>query len=309
VPIDPSLAVLVSDPRNTVRPPPAHVPLDKVRRAADGAMTQGILIEMADVTDAEVACGSHIVPVRHYRPTLDPVLPAILFCHGGGFVWGSIATHDGLCRRLAAMTGAAVISVGYRLSPETVFPGAAEDAFAVLTDLMARPDDHGILSDQVALCGDSAGGAICITVAAMAARAQLPLRHLSLFYPAIDPACDSLSQLAQTDGPVLTQAAMRWFWECYLGGAGPKAEILPMQISELATFPPTTVAVAEYDPLHDEGAAFAARLTDAGVDVALKSYPGLVHGFLSLPVASPVIEAALQDTARRLRQSLTKEAT
>jgi acetyl esterase len=227
VTLDPSLVALVSDPRNTVRPPPAHVPLDKVRWAADAAMAQGAWVDMAAVTDGTVTHGAHAIPVRHYRPTSDAVLPAIVFCHGGGFVWGSIATHDGLCRRLAALTGAAVISVGYRLSPETVCPGAAEDALAVLTDLIARAADHGIASDRVALCGDSAGGAICIAVAAMAARAGLPLRHLALFYPAIDPACDSASQRAQADGPVLTQAAMRWFWSCYLGTGTPATTPAP----------------------------------------------------------------------------------
>ena len=305
MPVDPSLAALMSDPRNTVRPPPAHVSLDKVRHAADAAMAQGNLPQMAAVMDGTVVCGGHEVPIRHYRPTSDATLSAILFCHGGGFVWGSIATHDGLCRRLAVLTGASVISVGYRLSPECVFPGAPEDAFAVLSELVARPAAHGIAPDRIALCGDSAGGAICISVAELARRADLPLRHLALFYPAIDPACDSPSQHAQADGPILTQAAMQWFWDCYLGPQKTEANLLPLRIAALSAFPPTTVAVAEYDPLRDEGAAFAARLAQAGVDATLTNYPGLVHGFLSLPVLSPVIDAALHDTARRLRQSLT----
>ncbi len=157
MPIDPCFTELLEDPRNTVRPPPAHVPMDKVRRAADAAMSQGDASEMAAVRDGVVHLEGRDVPYRHYRPTTAPNLPGILFCHGGGFVWGSIETHDGICRRLAARTGAAVISVGYRLAPETPLPGPVEDAYGVLQDLIAGVDEYGIDADNLALCGDSAG--------------------------------------------------------------------------------------------------------------------------------------------------------
>ena len=198
-----------------------------------------------------------------------------------------------------------MVSKGCRLSPETRAPGAVEDACAVLRDLIARAAHHGIAPGRIALCGDSAGGAICIGAAALAARSGLALRHLALFYPAIDPACDTASQNALADGPVLTRAAMRWFWDQHLGPDPATGGLLPLDVADPSILPPTTVTVAAYDPLRDEGAAFADRLSQAGVDTILSVAPGLVHGFLSLPVSALAIDAALSETARRLRHGLS----
>ncbi|UWQ21800.1 alpha/beta hydrolase [Jannaschia sp. W003] len=301
MPVDPCFDDLLSDPRNTVRPPPAHVPLARVRAAADAAMAQGDAPAMASVRDDAMPCGTHHVPVRHYRPTDAAALPAILFCHGGGFVWGSIETHDGLCRRLAAATGAAVASVGYRLAPETPFPGPVEDARAALRHLAGA---DGIDGGALALCGDSAGAAICASLAKLAPRDGIALRHLALLYPALDPACDTPSQHALADGPLLTRDAMRWFWSAYLGDAEPGDDRLPLHPAGLEHLPPTIIATAEFDPLRDEGAALAERLRALGTDVVLRCVPGMVHGFLSLPAASPVADAAMHEVHARLRTAL-----
>ncbi len=305
MPIDPCFAELLADPRNIVRPPPPHVPMEKVRRAADAAMVQGDAPEMADVSDGTVRLPGRDICFRHYRPNDAAVLPAIFFCHGGGFVWGSIETHDGICRRLAAKTGAAVISVGYRLAPETQFPGPVEDAYGVLREVTSNGGAYGIDPTNTALCGDSAGGGICVSVAKFAARDAIPLRHLALIYPALDPGCDSASQLALAAGPLLTQEAMRWFWSCYLGALQDRAsEFLPLHSAYLESFPPTTIATAEYDPLKDEGGALASRLGVHGIDLASERFLGMIHGFLSLPAASPTTEAAFNFVCARLRASL-----
>ena len=307
MPIDPSFAELLSDPRNTVRPPPAHVPMDKVRRAADSAMTQGDAPALHSVTDGLVSLEGRDIPIRHYRPTSTDRLPAILFCHGGGFVWGSIDTHDGICRRLAARTGAAVISVGYRLAPETRFPGPVEDVFGVLQDLSRNAAAHAIDPRAIALCGDSAGGAICVSVAACAARAGMELRHLGLFYPALDPACNSASQEAFAEGPLLTRAAMEWFWSCYLGNDRPVTDIpLPNDVQDLTILPVVTIVTAEYDPLRDEAAGFFNRLKDAGVPARLSCVSGMIHGFLSLATTSPQREAAFEEMCARLGEALNQ---
>jgi len=198
-----------------------------------------------------------------------------------------------------------VLNIGYRLAPETRFPGPVEDVYGVLRDVVARAGDYGIDPTAVALCGDSAGGSICVSATARALRDGIALRHLALFYPALDPACDTPSQRDLAAGPLLTQAAMRWFWACYLGTADQTdpAAVAPAK-PVLQGFPPTTVATAEFDPLRDEGAAFAARLSDLGNDLQLTCYPGMVHAFLSLPVASEVADAAMRDTSKRLRASL-----
>lgn len=309
MPIDPCFQELLSDPRNTVRPPPPHVPMDKVRRAADAAMAQGVVPQMVQMEDVAVRAAGREVPFRHYRPVVSRTLPAILFCHGGGFVWGSIDTHDGICRRLAAQTGAAVISVGYRLAPETRFPGPVEDARAVLRHIIEDCEALGLDSAAIALCGDSAGGGICVSLAKIAARDGIPLRHLALIYPALDPDCNTASQRDLADGPLLTQAAMRWFWSCYLGSTDAQLDLLPLGAAYLAGLPPTTIATAEYDPLRDEGAGFAERLTALGVEVESTCFAGMIHGFLSLPATSPVMDGAMRYVAHRLGAALRKPSS
>ncbi|SDD53134.1 alpha/beta hydrolase [Ruegeria marina] len=302
MPVDPCFSELLSDPRNTVRPPPAHVPMEKVRQAADRAMAQGESPVMASVRDADFAVEGRAIPVRQYRPIEAERLPAIVFCHGGGFVWGSIETHDGLCRRLAAKTGASVFSVGYRLAPETRFPGPVLDVLGVLGAVHECADGEDIDPDALALCGDSAGGAICVSVAALAAQSGLSLRHLGLFYPALDPSCNTPSQHAFAEGPLLTKSAMEWFWSCYLGPGKPPENVpLPGDLRDLSGLPPTTIATAEFDVLRDEGVHFAKRLTDAGIDTELTCHPGMIHGFLSLPATSHQIDAALDGMCQRLR--------
>lgn len=306
MPIDPCFQELLSDPRNTVRPPPPHVPMDKVRRAADAAMAQGVAPRLARVKDGTARIAGQEILFRHYRPVASPSLPAILFCHGGGFVWGSIDTHDGICRRLAALTGAAVVSVGYRLAPEDRFPAPVEDAYAILRHIATQSAGLGLDSGAIALCGDSAGAAICVSVAKLAARDGIHLCHLALIYPALDPDCNTASQRDLADGPLLTQAAMRWFWSCYLSGTDAQLDLLPLGAAYLDGLPPTTIATAEYDPLRDEGAGFAERLTALGVEVETTCFAGMIHGFLSLPTTSPVMDEAMRYVAHRLGAALRK---
>ena len=175
----------------------------------------------------------------------------------------------------------------------------------MLETLTGRADQHGIDPNAVALCGDSAGCAICVSVAAVAVESGLSLRHLGLFYPALDPACDAASQHAFADGPLLTKAAMEWFWSCYLGPAGSRSTVpLPGDVHDLSGLPQTTIATAEFDVLRDEAACFAKRLADAGVDTEYTCHPGMIHGFLSLSAASPRIDAAFHRMCRRLGAAL-----
>ncbi|GHF74997.1 alpha/beta hydrolase [Seohaeicola zhoushanensis] len=280
--IDPAYLEFLADPRNTVRPPPPHIPLEKVRNAADRAMHQGKIVDLPRVEDHLVDTGTHAVRFRLYHPAKDQVRQVIFFFHGGGFVWGSIDTHDGICRRLAALTDAAVISVDYRLSPETPFPGARDDCLAVIRHALDASDGLGINKAGFALCGDSAGGQIAVsTCAALVAADKLPL-HLALIYPTVDPACNSPSQTEFADGPLLTRAAMRWFWDCYLRGV-PSSEVV-IDDEVFRRFPPTCIVTAENDPLRDEGEMLAARLRGLNIPVEVHRAPGLLHGFLSLAI-------------------------
>lgn len=287
--LHPALAALAADPRNTVRPPPAHVPLAKVRAAADAAMIDPAPPPVARVADATVISDGQPVPLRLYRPVADGVLPVILFAHGGGFVWGSIATHDGICRRLALASGAAVLSVGYRLAPEAPFPAAMRDVVAVVDALPGFAHDWQVQPDRLTFCGDSAGGHVVLTAAmALRARPVCP-RALALIYPAVDPTCSSGSHERFRDGPILSSGGMRWFWDACLGPNRAEAptEASPLR-ADLAGLPRTLIVTAENDVLADEGLALAACLSRHGVSARSWQVPGTVHGFLSLaPEAGP----------------------
>lgn len=305
MPIDPCFTEFLLDPRNAVRPPPADVPMDKVRRAADGAMVRPAAPEMARVDEAMVRLADREIAIRHYRPNHDDTLPLILFAHGGGWVWGSLDTHDAICRELAARTGAATISVAYRLAPENSYPAAPDDVWEVLSDVLAQPDAYGVDPGRFAMAGDSAGGQIATETVARALDAGQRPRHLALFYPALEPACDSASHAEFADGAMLTHEGMRWFWDCYLG-KDRAIELRDLEDATAAGFPPVTLQTAGCDVLRDEGQRFADRLRSLGVEVESRDHVGMLHGFLSLGVQTPAIEATLALASQRLRASLSK---
>ena len=277
--LHPALRELLADPSMTVRIPPPHVPMRKVRTAADAAMHRGAQPFMTSVEDMLVPADPP-VPIRLYRPTAVRPAPAILFCHGGGFVWGSLETHDGLCRRIATRTGALVFAVGYRLSPEAPFPAAQNDAFAVLEHLWTRAVALGVDRKRIGVCGDSAGAFVAAHAAARFLAIGRSLAAMTLIYPALDPLCARPSHAECADGPVLTTQAMDWFWAAHLPAG------LPAGAPRLedAPFPPTTILVAGYDPLRDEGRAFDAALRARGREASLLEAPDMPHGFLSLPL-------------------------
>jgi acetyl esterase len=218
------------------------------------------------------------VPVRRYAATGTGVdeLGVVAFFHGGGFVLSSVDGHDSLARRLAARTGALVVSVDYRLAPEHPFPAPHDDCWAVTAALAAtgRP---------VAVCGDSAGGCLAASVALRARDEGVPLRLQALVYPCLDVEQSWPSYAENGDGSYFLSARdMAWFWDQYVPAdrrADPYA--VPMRATDLAGVAPALVQTAEYDPLRDEGEAYAERLRAAGVPTTATRYPGVVHGFVS----------------------------
>lgn len=241
---------------------------------------------MAAVEDLQV----HHVPIRRYRPTTGPHPATIVFIHGGGFVWGSIDTHDAMARTLAKESGAVVLSVGYRLAPEHGWKDAAEDCWSALEFAAeTAPDD-------ISLAGDSAGAQLALSTAMNAGQRGLPLRSLGLLYPFLDPECGSESAHRFADGPILSLEGMRWFWDCASAkGAPPR-----LLDSNLKGLPPTSIIVGEADPLHDEGVLLAERLSKAGVAVRLHSYSGMIHGFAGMPHLTPMAGRALRQLAQDL---------
>jgi acetyl esterase len=220
---------------------------------------------------------------RLYLPAGDPPFPTVVFFHGGGFVLGSVETHDWLCRHLTRESGCAVLSVEYRLAPEHPFPAAVEDAYAAV-ELAGDSTEQLRGTGDVAVAGDSAGGNLAAVTALMAAERDGPeIAHQTLLYPGIgvDPEQESMREHA---GIVLSREDVEWFSACYYGNEihrrNPYAD--PINAGDLSGVAPATVVTAGFDPLRDGGKAYAERLVADGVATRYENYPAMVHGFMTM---------------------------
>ncbi|HET7590593.1 MAG TPA: alpha/beta hydrolase [Solirubrobacterales bacterium] len=233
--------------------------------------------------------------------------PLLVYFHGGGWVIGDLDTHDDPCRFLAAHSGARVLSVDYRLAPEHPFPAAPEDAFTAFAWATEHAEQLGADPQRIGVGGDSAGGNLA-AAACLAARddgGPSPAMQL-LIYPVTETAGTAASRQTFSEGFMLTRADMDWFEERYLppgvNRGDPRVALL--NAADLAGLPPAYVATAGFDPLRDEGEEFARRLHEAGVQVALRRHPGLVHAFANLTAICPTARAAMLEAAGALRMGL-----
>jgi acetyl esterase/lipase len=249
---------------------------------------------VASIEDRETDDG---VPVRIYRPDDSATPgPALVFFHGGGWVVGSIETHDGIARALASRSGCIVVSVDYRVAPEHRFPVAVDDAWSATRWVLANADELGIDPSRVAVGGDSSGGNLAAVVARRARDAGVPLALQLLVYPVTDHRFDTGSYAEFAEGHSLTREGMRWYWSHYLGDAdGSDHNASPASEPDLTALAPAFIATAELDPLRDEGEAYARRLEEAGVPTTLVRYDGMIHGFLRMPAVIDRAAAALDD--------------
>jgi acetyl esterase len=266
----------------------------------------GPVEDVARVTDHRVPVAGGDIAVRCYTPAGTGPFPALVFFHGGGWVIGDIETHDGICRSLANAAGAVVASVDYRLAPEHRYPVAAEDAFAATRWVAAEGARLGVDPRRIAVGGDSAGGNLAAAVSLMARDRGGPALKLQvLVYPVTDHSFDTVSYKDLAEGYMLTRAGMQWFWNHYLGpdGDGRQPYASPLQAPSVEGLPPALVMTAEYDPLRDEGEAYADRLRRAGVPVTVTRYPGLVHGFIRWINLVDKSRAARDEIAGALRKA------
>jgi acetyl esterase len=265
--------------------------------------------EMASVTDRVLSGPGGDIPVRVYVPTDEPgPRPVLVYFHGGGWVIGSVDTHDGTVRAVADGSGVTVVSVDYRLAPEHPFPAAIDDCLAAVRWVVQHADELDVDPGRLALGGDSAGG----NLAAIAAQelnmsGDASVRFQLLVYPVTDGTMAHPSIDENAEGYFLTKATMTWFWQQYVGDGdrtGPRVSPLHASDDALAAAPPTLVITAEYDPLRDEGEAYAARLAAAGVDATATRYDGMIHGFFSLRDLIPEGKAAVDQACEALRTAL-----
>jgi acetyl esterase len=306
VPVDPCFAPLLADPHNELRPIPAHIPLEDVRAGNKAFQTAAPTVALHAVDDLVIDGPAGTLALRVYRPEARANLPVCMFMHGGGFVLGDLDTHDSICSRIARGSGAVVVSVDYRLAPETRFPGAIDDCASALRWIATTGHRAlGIDPARMALCGDSAGGHLAVVVALRSRDRGAALRHVGLLYPVIDPSCNSASMLEFARGYLLTRSGMRWLWDQYLTQPGDAQHVeVGLLRRDVSGLPPTTIITAEFDPLRDEGEAFAKHLAAAGVTVTLRRYAGMVHGFAGLPHVTPAADQALGELASELRAAL-----
>ncbi len=254
--------------------------------------------------DLVIAGPDRALPGRLYHAAPGQVLPVVLFFHGGGWVHGTLETHDRLAAALALHAHCAVLSVGYRLAPENPFPAAWEDALLSFRWLKENHAQLGINAGAIALAGDSAGGNLA-AAAAQALAADPALVHQLLLYPALDGSCSTRSFSAQHSG-FLSSAQMTWYWEQYAGGARADPRVSPVAAQIPPGLVPATIILAGNDPLHDEGAAYAAQLDAAGIPVTLHTFDGAIHGFISLFGLISIADQAVELASQALREAFVR---
>jgi acetyl esterase len=265
---------------------------------------------VAAVTDFDIPGGdAQPVRARAYMPRDAGAGPLalVLFLHGGGWVTCDLDTHDATCRALANACGCKVVALDYRLAPEHKFPAALHDCDAALRWLAAHADDLGIDAQRIAVAGDSAGGNLAAALTLMARDRGGPAIALQLLvYPVTNHAFDTPSYRDYAEGHLLTRDGMRWNWNHYLPDAASGQDPLasPLLAPDLRGLPPALVITAERDPLRDESEAYAQRLADAGVPMALKRYDGMLHAFFTMGELFDEGRAAVAYAGAALRRAL-----
>jgi len=263
---------------------------------------------VAGIENRSIAGPAGALPVRIYTPQAAGVpAPAVVYFHGGGWVIGSLETHDNLCRAIANRARAVVVSVDYRLAPEHRFPAAAEDCYAAAHWVAGHGAEIGVDGERIAVAGDSAGGNLAAVVALMARNLGGPaLRQQTLIYPVTDADFDTRSYRDNAEGYMLTRDAMRWFWDHYVPDTERRSDAYasPLRAEKFGELPRALVLTAEYDPLRDEGEAYGARLRDAGVSTEMSRYDGQIHGFASMLDMLDAGKRAVDQIGAALRAAL-----
>ncbi|MEU4524167.1 alpha/beta hydrolase [Amycolatopsis sp. NPDC024027] len=286
--------------------------VEQSRTLLDAArhLVSGKPIEPVSVREIAVPTPDGDVPATLYTPVgLPEESPLLVFFHGGGWVIGTRASHDNAVRFLAKHAGVRVLSIEYRLAPEFPFPAATEDALAAFDYAVAKAGDLGADPARIAVGGDSAGGNLAAVTAQQAVRRGGPVPAFQLLiYPATDFARRYRSQDLFAENLFLTDVHMKWFEGHYVpeGTDLTDPRLSPLRADDLSGLPPALIVTAGFDPLRDEGEAYAEKLREAGVEVALRRHEDLIHGFINFTGVGTRFREALAEMAGALRQGLSK---
>ena len=299
------IRALLREPEAEALPfPEARALIDRQTRISGGRQPIG------EVRDLDVPGGDGPLPARLYVPRGAPAAPAttplLVFFHGGGFMYGGLDSHDATCRLLAERSGARVLAVAYRLAPEHVYPAAVDDAWASYQWAAEHAGRFGADPERVGVAGDSAGGCLAAVVARRAAEAGVPCALQLLVYPITNAADPSESRTLFADGFYLTERFIDLADRTYVAGGDRRDPEVSVAFTEKIPdgLAPAVVVTAGFDPLRDEGEAYARMLADAGVEVTLRRYCGFVHGFFCVVGAGRTQRAAVAEIAALVKKGL-----
>jgi|TARA_R100000501_G_scaffold17919_2_gene35021 acetyl esterase len=301
--IDPILQHVIDQMAESGFALPEPMTAESMRAVLDMPI-QGEPIPVGEVRDVTVAGADGTIAARLYHPAPGEERPLAVMMHGGGWVIGTLDTHDGLARVLARESGCAILSLAYRLAPEHPYPAPLNDCLAAVRELPSRAKEFGVRAGSYAVVGDSAGGNLAAALSiALAGSADAPVCQV-LLYPVIDRDFETASYRNAPEGGFLNTDMMRFFWQQYVGDAEPDGLAAPIRTKSLSGVAPATIILAGNDPLHDEGFAYAVALREAGVPTNLHDFAGGIHGFASMAGVAPIADQAVGLAAAALRQGL-----
>lgn len=306
--LDPQCEAFLRGLESMGLPPLETMPVAQARTTMESLrMMMGIPEDVSVVEDRTIPGPAGELPVRIFTPEGTGPMGALVFFHGGGFVTGSIDLVDPICRALANRSGCVVVAPGYRLAPEHPYPAAPDDAYAAVSWLSDNAAEFGVDPTRIAVGGDSAGANLAaVTCLRARARGGPAIAFQLLVYPVTDCTGDYPSHRENGEGYLLTTSLLEWFLDHYMAGSGREAEpdLAVMNAPDLSGLPPAFILTAEFDPLRDEGEAYAARLEEAGVAVDARRYDGQIHIFFWLPAVIDRGRQAIDDAADAVRKAL-----
>lgn len=308
MPLDPQVKKILEEAEELGLPAYQDLsPAEARNQMLDLAPPVDPLLSVKRVEDRSIPGPDGEIPIRLYYPAGDAPFATLVYFHGGGWVIGDLDTHHGFCHALAKTSGCLVVAVDYRLAPEHRYPAAVEDAYAATQWIAENSELIQADPDRFAVCGDSAGGHLAAVVSLMARDRKGPRIDLQiLIYPITDCSFDTPSYEENREGYMLTRDLMKWFWNHFINDESEADDpyASPLRARNFSNLPPALILTAEYDPLRDEGEAYGKKLQEAGVNVTLSRYPGMIHAFIRMTAQLDKANEALGEVAGMLKEGL-----